>query len=239
MSMMFVLGCDQGDERFAEKARIEGRESAKAELQAQIEDLEKRVQLAKVEGKALAEAELAAQNSNLDTRSQEMETDLAIRHRFYQAVQGTYEGSLQTEMGAYKVKVTLVPSLPPYVVKRTRQLEEVASDLNNLYFNAHLVQWNPKDSKSATGCRVEQIRPDIVNGEIVIASENCANLYSLRISAAEGDTSSIPTANLNVSAALAASVRAGTIGKVSQISGEVHPTTNASIYQLSVTRKVK
>lgn len=134
-----------------------------------------------IEGKATSEAGIQAENANLASKAREMETDLSLRHRFYQAVRGTFEGDLETNQGTYRIRLTLVPSLNPYRTPRTRQLDEIVSDLNNLYFNAQVVQWNASNPLSAVGCRVNGIRPDLVNGEITIAAEACPNLYSLRI----------------------------------------------------------
>src|SRR3989338_7944670 len=94
---IFILGCSQGDERLAEKARIEGRETAMAELQVQSENIELLLQRARAEARAQAEAELNTQNDNLTEKSQQMEADLATRQLFYQAIRGTYEGALRTE----------------------------------------------------------------------------------------------------------------------------------------------
>lgn len=270
---LFTAGCDQGDERLAEKARIEGKEQAKAEmqaqldnqalllekartegkavaqaeLQAQIENLELVVQRARAEGRAQAEAEINAGNANLAAKAQLMEADLASRHLFYQALKGTYEGGLATERGEFKVRITLVPSLPPMTYNRTRQLEEITSDLNNLYFHAQVLQWNPANRLSSVGCRVENIRPDVNKGEIAIASSNCPNLYKLRIVDPEAEravddaraarTEERPTSKEpEVARATAGAIRDGKILEVAEIRGEVHPTTNAAIYTLSVKR---
>ena len=288
-----ALGCSQGNERLEEKARIEGKAQAQADLQAQYDGLEKRVAIAKAEGYATALAELQAQMENLDllirkaraegkaqaeaelqtqmdnieillkkaraeARAQAeeeinagnanlagkallMESDLATRHLFYQALKGTYEGDLSTERSKFKVRVTLVPSLPPATYARTRQLEEIAADLSNLYFHAQIVQWNPANKLSAVGCRVENIRPDINKGEIAIASSNCPNLYKLRVVDSEAarsvtDEASPAPSAASVSSATAKAIREGRIGELEEIRGEVHPSTNASIYTLSVKR---
>ncbi len=264
---MFALGCNQGDERLEEKARIEGKAQAQAELQSQLDNLEKRVEIARAEGKAVAQAELQAQvdnlelviqraraegraqaeaeinagNANLSAKAQLMEADLATRHLFYQALKGTYEGALATERGEFKVRITLVPSLPPATYVRSRQLEEITSDLNNLFFHAQVLQWNPANRLSSVGCRVENIRPDINKGEIAIASSNCPNLYKLRIADPEAErsvrTEENPTPkDPEVSNATATAIRDGKITELAEIRGEVHPTTNASIYTLSVKR---
>ena len=264
---LFTVGCNQGDERLAEKARIEGKEQAKAEmqaqldnqaallekaraegkavaqaeLQAQVENIDLVVQRARAEGRAQAEAEINAGNANLEAKAQLMEADLATRHLFYQALKGTYEGGLATERGEFKVRITLVPSLPPATYARSRQLEEITSDLNNLFFHAQVLQWNPANRLSSVGCRVENIRPDINKGEIAIASSNCPNLYKLKIADPEAERSVTTEENPSpkapeVASATAAAIRDGKISELAEIRGEVHPTTNASIYRLSVKR---
>lgn len=216
MAAVVFTGC-QGDERLQEKAKIEGTAGANAELNAQ--------------------------NSNLAQKSKEMEDDLSTRHRFYQAAKGTYEGVLKTDEGKFKIKITLVPSLPPYSVTRTRQLEEVSADLNNLYFNAQVVQWNTANKLSAVGCRIENVRPDISNGTIAIASENCPNFYSLKIA----DQATVQDAENGMalkmdgqeSVALASSIRLGRTDKVAALQGELHPTTNATVYEFMVKKTEK
>lgn len=209
LSLPVVSGCsDQGNERLSEKATIEG--------------------------KASSEAQIQTENQNRQQKASEMEADLVVRHRFYQAARGTYEGDLETEQGAFKVKLTLIPSLPPYAVSRTRQLDEITADLNNLYFNVQVVQWNPANRLSAVGCRIAHVRPDIVSGEINIASENCPNFYSLKISDGPMPTSS--ATDMARSASVASFVRDGRITQVSSVYGEVQPSTNASTYRFSATR---
>ncbi len=201
-------GCGQGDDRLVEKARIEGQ--------------------------AGAESALSAENENLASKARAMEADLARLHRFYQAVKGTFEGTLTTEAGDYKIKIILTPSLPPYITDRVRQLDEIVSDLNNLHLKVQVVQWHPSNALSAVGCRVENIKADTINGEVVIASENCSNLYALTI-AADG-VSSATDASTD-SAALSSAILTGGVEAVNTIRGEVHPTTNAAVYTLVVRRK--
>lgn len=275
LSSFVLFGCDQGDERLAQKAKIEGQETAKADLQTQVDNIDKKVELARAEGKAQAQAELqaqienmelllqkaraegraqaeagiSAQNGNLAEKSQEMEADLTTRQLFYRAVRGTYEGSMSTEAGDFKVRITLVPSLPTYGVNRVRQLDEITADINNLYFNAQVVQWNPANKLSAVGCRIENVRPDLNSGEISIASSNCPNLYVLRISdpqfvkanskdQGEDREKEHSGSQNNMSVVLASSIREGKMTALPQIVGEVYPSTNASVYKLTVNRVV-
>lgn len=303
LPLMVGCGEDQGDDRLAEKARIEGREQAKSELQAQVEDISKKVELAKAEGRAQAQAELQvqldaqaqllekarsegkavaqaelqsqienidlvvqkaraegraqaeaginAQNGNLAAKSSEMEADLATRQLFYQAVSGTYEGTFGTETNERKVRITLVPSLPPYTSGRVRQLEEVTSDLNSLYFRAQVTEWDPRSGLSGMGCNVENIKPDIKRGEVTIASSNCPILYELKISdpdllrdaneesakaAATSGQPAKPVSQTAIAAKLAKSISEGKLSSLPQIVGQAYRSTNASVYKLSATR---
>lgn len=194
-SAALFLGCGQGNERLVEKAAIEGAVNARAQVDSA--------------------------NENLARKSHEMESDLAARHRFYQGLKGAYEGVMQTEGGEFKVRITLAPSLNPYPVERVRTLEEITADLNSLYLNVQVVQWNPANRLSAVGCRIEQVRPDLLTGEITIAAESCPNLYVLRI---DGDKS------------LASDLRGGRAAQVSALRGEVYPTSNAAVYTFTAAR---
>lgn len=218
----------EGLQQLAEKARAEGRAQAEAELQVQIENQQKLIEKARAEGRATAEAELAVQNGNLSRRAAEMEEDLARRQRFFQSVRGTYEGTMATDQATFNIRMTLVPSLPSYTAGRTRTLEELTYDLTNLYFNVQVVQWNPKNNLSAVGCRVQFVRPDIVNGVLQIASENCPNFYSIKLS-----DSNAPDAKPD---AVATNARDGRLSSVPELKGEVQPTTNAAVYKFTAAK---
>lgn len=203
-AILILAGCAQDNQKLASNAAIQGRASSDAQIQAE--------------------------NNNLSNRSSLMETDLATRQRFYQALRGKYEGDLQTEQGTYKVRITLVPSLPPYTPTRVRLPEEIASDLNNLYFNAHVIQWNPANTLSSMGCRVAHIRPDINTGEVVIASENCPNLYTLALA------DSAPSTQAIGSVQLASRILQGSLQKITELLGEIQPSTNSAIYHFKAQR---
>lgn len=167
-------------------------------------------------------------------RAAEMEEDLATRQRFFEAVRGVYEGKVQTEQGEFNIRLTLIPSLPPYRNSRVRTFEEIAADLNGLHFTAQVVQWNPKNKLSAVGCRVEDVHPDLARGEIHIASEQCANVYLLRLAervAVESDA--------GAASRLATSIIEGKQEGVPGIVGEILPTTNASVYGFAAAKVVR
>lgn len=215
--LILGMGCgNQGNDRLAERARIEGKEQALMGLMAQ--------------------------NTNLAEKATQMEEDLASRHAFFQAVQGSYEGTFITERGEFRVRITLIPSLPPYLGSRVRQLDEIAFDLNNLYLNAQVVQWNPANLLSSVGCLVENMKPEYNKGQIVILSTSCGNVYQLSIADEELERITPPDSTgkkvdgKTLARSVSNSIREGLITQVPEIRGEVRPTTNASVYDIVVKR---
>jgi hypothetical protein len=197
---LVLFACnDDGEERLAERARIEGQGTAAAEVES------------------------------LRRRATEMEADLASRQAFYQKVRGTYEGNLSTDVGTFRVRLILVPSVPPYRSDRIRTLEEITADLTNLSFTAQVIQWNPQVSLSAVGCRVDSIRPDLTTGEFNIASRDCPNLYTIHLSSGSLDEQGI-------SKRIADEIREGKVESVSALSGRMYPTTSSSVYEFHAVR---
>ncbi len=159
LASLMLVSCQQGDERLKEKAALEGEESAKKQIEAEKKYLEE--------------------------RAEEMEADLARRQRFYTAVAGIYEGTMQGADPADKLRVrfTFAPSLPPYKSNRTRALDEIVQDLNNLHFNVQVIQWTEDGSSSgiAFGCVFQNVRPDLETGQMNLAASDCSSLYSIHL----------------------------------------------------------
>ncbi len=208
---LLILGCQDEDQSFKE--------------------------LQKKTGKFGMEGEFEAENE----RAIKMEEDLSRRHHFYQSLKGTYEGTLQEEGGSFNLRITFAPSLPPYPKdpSRIRTIEEITSDLTNLYFNVQVIQWSPQNPLTSVGCRVEGVRPDMITGEVFISSEICPNFYALLLSDATSQDS-IGTLNNNqekeLATSLAQAIIEGQLTTVSQIQGQVRPTTNAAIYEFIAKR---
>lgn len=220
-------------DRLLKRAREEAKAAAEEDLNVQIANQSKIVEQARQQGRAQAQEQLNIENGNLSTKATNMENDLAKRQRFYQALAGTYEGQLVTQQSNYNIRITLVSSLPPYPSNRTRQLEEITQEINNLYLSAQVVQWSSENQLSSVGCRVTQIRPDMINGTISIASPECANIYLLNMNSVSQNAAKPFT----LSKATASSVQKGKLKSIPSLTGEVRPTTNAAIYQLYVNRK--
>jgi hypothetical protein len=210
LGMMSFVGCENGDQLMREKAGFEGEINAKKQIQEE--------------------------NENLEKKSKTMEDDLARRHRFFQALKGTFEGKMKSRSaGGFNLKMTFVPSLPPYNSKRVRQLEEVSSDLNGLYFTVQVVQWSSENPMGAVGCRIENVRPNLLTGEVSIASEGCPNVYLLKIDdtvqhvSGDGDGSKL-------SQKLAEDVLDGHLETLTELQGQMHPSTNAVVYSVNLKK---
>lgn len=149
-----LTGCQDENQQLKDRAALEAGESSRLQTEAENNNLRQRVSL--------------------------MEEDLAVRHEFYQSFKGVYSGKVQTDSGEFLIRMTLVPSLPPYRSSRTRTTGEVEYDLTNLNFNVQVVQWKEGLSSAAVGCRVQGIRPDISAREMTIAAQDCPNLYQIQ-----------------------------------------------------------
>ncbi|MBI2521877.1 MAG: hypothetical protein HYV97_15785 [Bdellovibrio sp.] len=203
---------------------------------------EKIREVSDIQAQEAARNGIAAEREYVDSKARAAEVDLERRQRFYQAVAGTYEGSIAggnigingNSKNNFKIRLTLVPSLPRYVPKdRVRTWEEVTADLTGLFFKVQILQWNPESDYAAVGCVVDNVRPDIVNGVINIASEGCANIYNIQIAeenSAENEVDAI------MSAHMAEAIIDGKLESVTQIQGKMRPSSNANIFTFSGSR---
>ncbi len=188
--------------------------------------------------RAAAEQEGAnkVDNENLAKKAEKMEKDLADRHRFYQSIEGEYEGTLRVDTTSYKIKFTFARSIPAYTGNRVRQLSEIENDLNNLYFHMQVVQWHPDDSSTAVGCRVAGIRPDMDAGTLTVASSDCPNLYSVFLS--QGGNNAF-TGKAEKAKAVAEKIKNFQLKDVPYLIGSVQPSSNATKYSFSVKKLSK
>jgi hypothetical protein len=239
---LFLLVLVAGLSACDQKGTIEGaKERARAEEEARMETAKER---AKQEEAARMESakerskleEEASRDVNLNTHAEKaskMETELASRHRYYNALEGDYEGSLLVGTDEYKIKFTLARSLPPYVGSRVRELSEIENDLNNLYFHMQVVQWHPADQASAVGCRISGLRPNLVNGSLLAASPECPNLYTVLIS--EGGNQSFAQKDSKAKN-LAKKINTLKTNQVNYLVGTVQPSSNAAKYSFTAKR---
>lgn len=177
-----------------------------------------------------------AENGNRKKWSSEMEKDLQRRQRFYQSLAGIYEGAFKINGTDFNVRITMVPSIPPYVPgDRVRLPEEVASDLNNLYLNVQVVQWNPQNSIGSVGCLFENVRPDINRGKLSLSSEGCPSLYLLSVAEDADEGARGPTRS-DAATRTASRIIEGKLDRVPYVKARMQPTTNAAVYGFSTAR---
>lgn len=192
---------------------------------------------AATEATSTSQSQVRVENENLRLKAEKMEKDLTRRHRFYQAVKGMYEGQINTSFGTFNIRLTFTPSMAPIAHTRVRQLEEIASDLNNLTMNAQILQWDPKNDATAIGCRVSDIRPDIEKGTLSISTESCPNLYSISIT--ERSYQGTMSENSSYARDLSQQLLNGDLSEVDSIVGTVQPSTNAAIFRFVADKVVE
>lgn len=168
---------------------------------------------AELEGKASVEAE----QDVLNERVKKMEADLAIRHRFYQALSGRYMGEATAPSGLkYKIRLLFVPSLSPLPpTERVRTVEEVTYDLNNLHFNVEAIS-SDLSGQVSDGCVFTDVIPDIPNGQIVLISSDCSLTYSMDLSVVDVSSGLV----LHSSQDISSKILNGTIPSVGHITGK-------------------
>lgn len=209
LALCALASCSKDDKRMKERASVEGESSSRSQIRVE--------------------------NENLSNRAEQMERDLQRRHRFYQAIKGTYEGQIVARSETYGIRVTFTPSLAPMAHSRVRQLEEIASDLNNLTLNAQILQWDARNEATAIGCRVSSIRPDIEKGTVAISAESCPNLYLISVTEREQRGTSDEMAH--VAQRLAEQVLSAGLDDIDSINGTVRPSTNARVFEF-VAKKI-
>ena len=196
----------------------------------------------------LAQQTAKAQDAANKASSEEMESDLERRYRFYEAVEGSYAGILQTQQGKFNITVDLYLSHPRYPKdphRTTRTMKEIEHDLNSLSFIAYVNQWKDADANISVGCIAQNIVPDMNTGEINIAASGCKNAYPIFLSDPKNITeagigtltpsqaSDEKTQAIQISQALLD----GKLNKVLQLRGQVKSTNIPQIYELLVTRE--
>jgi hypothetical protein len=215
-------------DKLVAKARAEGVAQAEAQLSVQMDNMESLVAKARAEGRAQALEDVKAQNDNLNKRAQSMEEELAQRHKFFQGTSGTYSGKAYGPNGnPFMTKITLTPSLPPYPSNgRVRTVEEVTHDLNNLYFNAEVLDTDVAGTIAA-GCIFKAVRPDLKKGTIHLVSEDCRKTYHFAVSDLTEEKSD----------AVAARLVNGSLDTAPGLKGKMISTVTAGTYTFSLKRE--
>lgn len=183
--------------------------------------------------------EVEVENENLRKKAEVLEGDLARRQRLFSALKGTFEGTFTTGTKKFKKRITLVPSLPPYNAGRTRTLEEITSDLNNLYFTIQTTILNAENNSVVAGCILSQVRPDYDGGAVNAASENCSNIYLINLYDSLDDSEELPSEKSSVpqmSQELAQKIFLNQLSVVDEVFVEMHPTLTDKTFLMVLKR---
>ncbi len=132
--------------------------------------------------------EVEVENENLRRKATEMEARLAKQQRLFTALSGTYEGKFIVGTKEYKKRIMLIPSLPPYNAGRSRTLEEITADLNNLTFTVQTTTLNAQTGAGVDQCGLGHVRLSYETGIINAASEGCSTIYIINLYESNGRT---------------------------------------------------
>lgn len=179
------------------------------------------------------DARKKVENDNLAEKAEKMENDLAERHYFYTALEGEYQGTVKVNKDTYNIKLNFARNIPPYTGDRVRQLSEIENDINNLFFHIQIVQWHSSDLSTAVGCRVSGIKPNMMDGQLIVTSTDCPNLYSIYL--AENFEGALKN-KLNEAKQIAEKLRQHKIQSIPLLTGNIQPSSNAGNYSFSAKK---
>ncbi|HVK61317.1 MAG TPA: hypothetical protein VM432_07195 [Bdellovibrionales bacterium] len=198
----------QGNDRLAEKAKIDAEKQAEADRKTQ------------------------------DNRASAMEADLARTQNFFQGVRGLFEGSLKTPSGRkYIVRLNIHPNIERYEGDRVRTADEVAFDLKNLAFDVaeNTIAKMSDGSDLSFGCTYSSIRPGVDRGSFVL-EDDCPRSFAVNV-VADGSRLIHDRAELEeMSRTLARSLLDREIEQVMQLQVEMRSPNIPEIMTFSVRR---
>ncbi len=184
-----------------------------------------------------SEAQLQKEKVFREAQTSALEDDLAKRKVFYFGVGGNYEGTIKTTESEYKIRIRLMPILKNYKPDgRIRFPEEVVSDINSMSITAQIVQWSSSGIGTAF-CKVVGIQPDLIDGSISIASEECPSFYKIYIHNGPAIAGADMQTLSEQARILASTLMDGRPEPVTSIAGEAYPTSPTRAFQLTADRK--
>lgn len=205
LTVLTLMSCSKnGDDRIAEQEGIRSRE--------QVE----------------------AQNNNQREWSEKMEKDLNERKYFIKAIEGIFSGELTVENIDFIIQAEVASSIPITFSDRTRTLDEINYELENMALNLHIKLENPRISNSAVSCTIEGYKPDVEKGLIKIISESCKNIFKLMLA----DDLSVTDTNVVNSRArsLAQSIRQNEMSQIDILSGIFESSVSTTKYKFTLKR---
>lgn len=119
----------------------------------------------------------------VDKRATDMEARLLRQQRFYQALNGKFEGKMKVDKNTYTVRFLITPTIALYEGDRVRSVDEITYDLTNLAFNIEEVTTAPisKNKVFSTGCVYSAIKAKTDEGFVLASSANCPVSYTLSL----------------------------------------------------------
>lgn len=178
--------------------------------------------------------QIEAQNENLRKWAEKMEQDLNERKYFIRAIEGTFVGDLVVDNIDLFIKAELISSIPISFSNRSRTLDEINYELENLAINLNIKLENPRVSNSAVSCTIEGFRPDIDRGILKIMSESCKNIFKLMLSDELEEMDN--TILKNKAKSLANSIRTNEIQQIDFLSGVFESSVSTGQYQFKLQR---
>ncbi|MES2965300.1 MAG: hypothetical protein V4760_15545 [Bdellovibrionota bacterium] len=137
----------------------------------------------KYKDKAALEAKAGAEGETAETnrRAQQMEADLARIQNFFEAVKGTFEGTMQTPSGSrFRVRFTISPTIQRYEGTRIRTPDEIAFEINNVSLDVLENTTTISDSSISFGCQYKSLRPTVDSGSFRL-SNDCPRSFAVTL----------------------------------------------------------
>lgn len=181
-----------------------------------------------------AREQINAQNNNQREWSEKMEKDLNERKYFIKAIEGVFSGELTVDNIDFTIQAEITSSIPITFSDRTRTLDEINYELENMALNLHIKLENPRISNSAVSCTIEGYKPDIEKGLIKIISESCKNIFKLML-ADDLNVTDMNSVN-NRARVLARSVRQNEMSQIDILNGTFESSVSTTKYKFALKR---
>ncbi len=126
----------------------------------------------------------AVEKQTRESLVKDMEADLSIRQRAYQAMKGSYEGFFEDQDNKYRITAEFVPTVLPFNPEsRVRTPDELQEDLNNLAFNVKISIRDLKTQSLLVSCSEKSIKLSLTDGTLswLSESESCSNTFAIRM----------------------------------------------------------
>lgn len=191
-----------------------------------------------------AQRDIQAINVNNNEIVAKLENELNRKKQFIKSIEGEFQGKLAVDSTDYFMRLKITSTIPIEESHRTRTVEEVNYEIQNLRLNINIKQWNPSVPLSAVTCTIQNYLPDIQKGLINIIAENCKNLYEFYISDNSLDISDdsleieiFKKLALKESALMADKIANQSISKIDFFIGIFESAVSSKPYKLKLERK--